>query len=67
MLPKRLESVEHLEDVMTTPTPALVATLADVPGDILVLGVGGKMGPTLARLAKRAAPHKRAAHTARWC
>jgi len=66
MLPKRLESVEHLEDVMTTPTPALVATLADVPGDILVLGVGGKMGPTLARLAKRAAPHKRVIGVARF-
>jgi prephenate dehydrogenase len=37
-----------------------------VPGDILVLGVGGKMGPTLARLAKRAAPHKRVIGVARF-
>ena len=66
MLPKRLESVDHLEDVMTTPSQALQTTLQDVPGDILVLGVGGKMGPTLARLAKRAAPHKRVIGVARF-
>ena len=66
MLPNRLDSVAHLEDVMTTPSSALQATLQDVPGDILVLGVGGKMGPTLARLAKRAASHKRVIGVARF-
>jgi len=66
MLPSRFDSVEHLEDVMTTPSPALVTTLRGVPGDLLVLGVGGKMGPTLARLAKRAAPHKRVIGVARF-
>jgi nucleoside-diphosphate-sugar epimerase len=65
-LPERLESVEHLEDVMTTPSPALVEDLARVPGDILVLGVGGKMGPTLARLAKRAAPEREVIGVARF-
>jgi nucleoside-diphosphate-sugar epimerase len=55
-LPQRFDSVEALEDFMTTPSPALVADLKTLQGDILVLGVGGKMGPTLARLAKRAAP-----------
>lgn len=44
---------------MTSPSRALIDDLADIDGDILVLGVGGKMGPTLARLAKRAAPSKR--------
>ncbi len=66
MWPTRFESVAHLEDVMTTPSAALVSTLQNVPGDILVLGVGGKMGPTLARLAKRAAPHKRVIGVARF-
>ncbi len=66
MLPTRFDSVEHLEEVMTTPSPALVATLQGVPGDLLVLGVGGKMGPTLARLAQRAAPHKRVIGVARF-
>ena len=66
MLPARFDDVEHLEDVMSTPSAALVACLRDLPGDILVLGVGGKMGPTLARLAKRAAPHKRVIGVARF-
>ena len=51
---------------MTAPAPALVEDLAAVEGDILVLGVGGKMGPTLARLAKRAAPGKRVVGVARF-
>ena len=54
--PKRFRDVDHLEEVMTTPTPALIADLEKAPGDIVVLGVGGKMGPTLARMAKRADP-----------
>jgi len=65
-LPERLDSTDHLEDVMTTPGPALVDALRGVPGDILVLGVGGKMGPTLARLARRAAPSKRVIGVARF-
>jgi len=44
---------------MTAPSPALVQDLATLDGDIAVLGVGGKIGPTLARLARRAAPDKR--------
>ena len=51
---------------MTAPTPALVGDLAGVAGDIMVLGVGGKMGPTLARMAKRAAPGKRVIGVARF-
>jgi nucleoside-diphosphate-sugar epimerase len=51
---------------MTTPSQALIDDLAAVDGDIIVLGVGGKMGPTLAALAKRAAPHKRVVGVARF-
>jgi nucleoside-diphosphate-sugar epimerase len=65
-MPARFESIDALEDFMTTPGTALVEDLAKVPGDILVLGVGGKMGPTLARLAKRAAPGKRVMGVARF-
>src|SRR5262249_30285707 len=53
-LPDRLRDVEHLEEVMTTPSPALIAALQQLAGDIIILGVGGKIGPTLARLGKRA-------------
>jgi nucleoside-diphosphate-sugar epimerase len=65
-LPDRFLDTEHLEDVMTTPTPELASELAEIDGDIIVLGVGGKIGPTLARLAKRAAPEKRVVGVARF-
>ena len=51
---------------MTLPSAALVDELSGLPGDVLVLGVGGKMGPTLARMAKRAAPAKRVIGVARF-
>src|SRR5947209_17124911 len=53
-LPRRFEDVEELEAFMAAPSEALRADLAAVPGDVLVLGAGGKMGPTLARLARNA-------------
>ena len=65
-LPARIGDVDQLEDVLTTPAPALADDLARLEGHILVLGVGGKMGPTLARLAKRAAPAKRVIGVARF-
>jgi len=66
VLPDRFRDVAHLEDVMTTPGPELVATLARLDGDLIILGVGGKIGPTLAGLAKRAAPRKRVVGVARF-
>jgi nucleoside-diphosphate-sugar epimerase len=65
-LPGRFETVEAVEEFMTAPSDALVADLAKTPGDIIVLGVGGKMGPTLARMAKRAAPSKKVMGVARF-
>src|SRR5262249_28339431 len=65
-LPDRLRDVEHLEEVMTTPSPAWTAGLQELPGDIIILGVGGKIGPALARLAKRAATGKRVVGVARF-
>jgi nucleoside-diphosphate-sugar epimerase len=44
----------ELEDVLAAPTPEVVAALSRVAGDVLIAGVGGKMGPSLARLAVRA-------------
>jgi nucleoside-diphosphate-sugar epimerase len=60
------ENVDALEEYMTRPSSALAADLARAPGDILILGVGGKMGPTLARMAKRAAPDRRVIGVARF-
>ena len=64
--PERIADEAALDDLMTTPDDALRAALARVDGDIVVLGVGGKMGPTLAGLAKRAAPEKRVVGVARF-
>ena len=47
-------SEAELEDALSTPSVGLLASLRSVPGDIVVLGAAGKMGPTLARMAKRA-------------
>ena len=65
-LPERFTSVAHLEEVLSQPTPELARDLASVAGDILVLGVAGKMGPTLARMAKRAAADRRVVGVARF-
>jgi nucleoside-diphosphate-sugar epimerase len=46
-----IASVEQLEDRLSEPTPGVIETLGRLEGDLLVLGVGGKMGPTLARMA----------------
>jgi nucleoside-diphosphate-sugar epimerase len=59
-------TVAELEAFMADPPEALIADLAHLPGDILVLGVAGKMGPTVARMAKRAAPDKRVVGVARF-
>ncbi len=65
-LPDRFRDVEHLEEVMTAPAPALIEEFGKLPGDLIILGVGGKIGPTLARLATRAAPGKRVLGVARF-
>jgi nucleoside-diphosphate-sugar epimerase len=65
-LPALIQGVDQLEELMTRPGGTLRDDLAALDGDLLVLGVGGKMGPTLARLAKRAAPTKRIVGVARF-
>lgn len=65
-LPKTFSSEQHLEDFMTLPSQALIDDLKKVEGDIMILGVAGKMGLTLARMAKRAAPDKRVIGVARF-
>lgn len=65
-LPDHFDDVAQLEDALSRPSEALRKDLAAVPGDIMVLGVGGKMGPTLARMAKRAGPDRRVIGVARF-
>ena len=49
-----IADTRHLEDLLSEPSEGVIATLAQLDGDILILGVNGKMGPTLARMARRA-------------
>lgn len=65
-LPESFRDEAELEDFMTQPSDLLRVDLERAPGDILILGVGGKMGPTLARLAKRAMPGRRVIGVARF-
>jgi nucleoside-diphosphate-sugar epimerase len=51
----KIKDERQLEERMSRPTEADVAAMRAIEGDVLILGVGGKMGPTLAQLIRRAA------------
>jgi nucleoside-diphosphate-sugar epimerase len=48
-----IKDVAHLEELLSEPTPYVIDTLKRSQGDFIILGVGGKMGPTLAKMLKR--------------
>lgn len=52
---ERLESEEQLDELLSRPGAELVAFIKTLSSPLLILGAGGKMGPTLAVLARRAA------------
>ncbi|MSU60826.1 MAG: NAD-dependent epimerase/dehydratase family protein [Pedosphaera sp.] len=54
-LPERVQDETELDDLLTRPSPRLIESIKGIPKRLLILGAGGKMGPTLAVLAKRAA------------
>src|SRR5436305_360794 len=54
-LPEIIDTEEQLDDVLTQPSAALIDQLKSLRGPLLILGAGGKMGPTLAVRARRAA------------
>lgn len=54
LLPDVVENEAQLDDLMTRPSPALERWAEDLRGPLLVLGAGGKMGPSLAVRARRA-------------
>ena len=49
-----MKTIAELENFMTRPSSALISDLKKIDGDILILGIGGKMGPTMAKMTKRA-------------
>jgi nucleoside-diphosphate-sugar epimerase len=59
-----MHSIAELEDELSRPTPGALDALRAIDGDVIVLGAGGKMGPTLARMVRRGfgeigQPHRR--------
>jgi nucleoside-diphosphate-sugar epimerase len=49
-----MNDISELNRKLLQPSDALVSDIAGLDGDFLILGVGGKMGPALARLTKQA-------------
>ena len=52
---EQIKTVQELEERLSRPSEADVSAIAELEGDLLILGAGGKMGPSLAALARRAA------------
>ena len=55
VFPDTISNDAVLDEVLSQPSPQLVEQLGAGTGDLVVLGAGGKMGPTLVRMAHRAA------------
>ncbi|MBN2580915.1 MAG: NAD(P)-dependent oxidoreductase [Pirellulales bacterium] len=54
LLPDTIDDVDQLDDLLSQPTEAALDVLSRIEGDLIVLGAGGKMGPSLAQMARRA-------------
>ncbi len=52
--PEKIDSLDSLEELLSRPTPEVVKMFKTLEGDIMFLGIGGKIGPSLARMASRA-------------
>src|SRR6266480_2115975 len=65
-LPETIFDIAALDELLCRPNQALIDDLQKVDGDIMILGVAGKMGPTLAGLAKAALPGRRIIGVARF-
>ena len=54
--------LDRLEELLSRPSDLVVETLAGLDGDLVVLGAAGKMGPSLARMARRALDREDSPH-----
>lgn len=52
--PQTIQNVDQLDELLSQPPAYLIEAMSRLEGDLIILGVGGKMGPTLARMAKTA-------------
>lgn len=48
-----ISTIAELDEALSRPTPGVLDTLRQLDGDLMILGAGGKMGPTLARMVRR--------------
>ncbi len=53
-LPKKITDEEQLEELLSRPSPEIIESIKRLDGDIIFLGIAGKIGPSLARMTKRA-------------
>ena len=53
--PDTIDDSAQLDALLSEPSEPAIETMRQLTGDVMLLGVGGKMGPTLARMVKRAA------------
>ncbi len=52
--PETIENTKKLDEFLSKPTSEVIETMKRIKGDIIFLGIAGKIGPSLARMAKRA-------------
>ena len=65
-LPETIADIDALDDLLCRPSQPLIDDLGKVDGDLMILGVAGKMGSTLAGLAKAASSGRRVIGVARF-
>jgi len=53
-IPREIRSVEELDEILSRPYPETIEDLRGVDGDFIVLGAGGKIGPSLVEMLARA-------------
>jgi nucleoside-diphosphate-sugar epimerase len=58
-LPEAIEGETELDDLLSVPSPQLVDLMRRLEGDVMILGIGGKMGSTLGGSAVRATEEAR--------
>ncbi len=52
--PETIENEEQLEELLSRPTAEVVELFKTLEGDIIFLGIAGKIGPSISRMARRA-------------
>ena len=54
-LPDRINNLDELNDILSRPSDSLIEYFKGLDGDIMILGAGGKVGPAMTRMARKAA------------